>query len=245
MTPLPIVAIDGPAGTGKSTVAKLAAERAGLQFISSGSMYRAVALYALRQGIPVTDQEQLVALAAGLQFQFTTDAAGVIHTVVNGEDVTEEIRRPEVGELASSVATIPELRALLVAKQQEYGQHGGVVMEGRDIQTVVFPHADIKVFLTASAEERAKRRWTELAARGVSVDFAEVLAEVQTRDRRDAERDASPLRAADNAIFLDTGGKTIEQVVDCLLQLIHTWQAHPDLHGEQLAATACRCGGRC
>ena len=234
----PIVAIDGPAGTGKSTVAKLVAERAGLQFISSGAMYRAVALWALREGIPAADRDRLTALAERLQFQFRTDADGTVRTVVNGEDVTAALRDPAVGELASTVAIIPQLRAVLVAKLRAYGARGGIIMEGRDIQTVVFPDADIKVFLTASEEERARRRWSELATRGMPVDFAAVLAEVCARDTQDAERDASPLRAAPDAVFLNTDGQSIEQVVENLLQLVRTWRAHPKLHGRELARAA-------
>lgn len=245
MKRLPIVAIDGPAGTGKSTVAKLAAERTGLQFISSGSMYRAVALSALRQGIAFTAHDRLIDLARELEFRFTTDKNGAIHTFINGEDVTAAIREPEVGARASDVATIPALRAELVAKQQAYGRQGGIIMEGRDIQTVVFPDADIKVFLNASAEERAQRRWKELVNNGDNVEFADVLAEVQARDKQDVEREASPLRAADDAICLDTDRRTIEQVVTCLVQLIETWKAHPELHGQALARAAWHCESRC
>jgi cytidylate kinase len=224
ITRQPIVAIDGPAGSGKSTVAMRAAEHTGLQFISSGAMYRAVALRALRAGIPATDHDRLTALAAQLRFRFSTDTNGTVRTFVDGADVTDALRAPAVGELASTVATISALRATLVEKLREYGQHGGVVMEGRDIQTVVFPAADIKVYLTASAEERAQRRWRELAARGEQLDYADVLAEVRDRDTRDAGRDASPLRAAEDAIPVDTDGQTIEQVVHCLVQLIETWR---------------------
>lgn len=241
----PIIAIDGPAGTGKSTVAIMVAQRTGLQFISSGAMYRAVALMAQRQGVTMTDRARLVELAARLQFHFFTDAAGVVHTVLDGQDVTTALRAPEVGAMASTVATIPELRAHLVAKLREYGQHGGIVMEGRDIQTVVFPDADIKIFLTASEEERARRRWKELTVRGEQVDFAAVLDEVRERDRRDAERDASPLRAASDAILVNTDHRTIEQVVDCLVHLVDTWRAHPELRGAQLADADRSAGGTC
>ncbi|HEY3377371.1 MAG TPA: (d)CMP kinase, partial [Armatimonadota bacterium] len=156
---------------------------------------------------------------------FHTDADGVVHTLVDGEDVTTALREPAIGELASSVATIPALRAQLVAKQQEYGRQGGVIMEGRDIQTVVFPNADLKIFLTASAAERARRRCDELQARGESIAYQTVLDEVETRDRRDAEREASPLRAADDAILVDTDGRTVDQVVEVLVELIRTWRA--------------------
>jgi len=238
----PIVAIDGPAGTGKSTVAKRVAERAGLQFISSGSMYRAVALCALREGVSAADRQRLIDIAAGLSFHFFTDPTdGTVHTVIDDEDVTEALRAPAVGQIASAIATIPELRAHLVAKQQEYGRQGGIIMEGRDIQTVVFPDADIKVFLTASEQECARRRWKELHDKGENVPFPEVLQEVRERDRRDAEREVSPLRAAPDAIMVNTDDRTIDQVVECLLALITAWRADPRLHGHDLA-TAAGCG---
>ena len=225
------MAIDGPAGSGKSTVAQLAARRTGLQFISSGAMYRAVALVARRREMPVSDHAGLVALAQSLDFTFTTDANGVVHTLVHGEDVTEALRDPEVGEIASAIAKLPELRASLVAKQQAYGREGGIVMEGRDIQTVVFPDADIKVFLTASEKERARRRWNELITRGETIDFSDVLAEVCARDRADSQRAASPLRAASDAIYINTDGLTVTQVTDALVRLIDTWCEHPHSRG--------------
>ena len=236
----PIVAVDGPAGSGKSTVAKLAARRAGLQFISSGAMYRAVALQAMRQGVAAADRARLIALAEHLPISFSTDADGNVRTLLDGEEVTAALNAPAIGQVASIIATIPELRAHLVARQQEYGRQGGIVMEGRDIQTVVFPDAEIKVFLTASAEERARRRWKELAAAGTPVGYQQVLDEVRARDERDADREASPLRAAPDAIALDTDGKNIDQVVDVLLQLIETWRAHPDLRGSALDGMAKR-----
>ena len=234
----PIVAIDGPAGSGKSTVARLAALRAGLQFISSGAMYRAVALRALRDGVPATERTQLIALAGALNPRFTMDAEGGEHTFLDEEEVTGALQQPAVAQVASVIAIIPELRAQLVAKLQAYGQRGGVVMEGRDIQTVVFPHADIKIFLTATPEERARRRWKELVAQGEAITYATVLAEVRARDARDETRAASPLCAAPDAIRLDTDGKTIDQVVQCVLTLLQTWQNDPSLQGESLARAA-------
>lgn len=234
----PIVAIDGPAGSGKSTIARLVARCAGLCFISSGAMYRAVALLALRAGVAATEQDRLVALASALNLRFCMDAEGQVHSFLDGEEVTDALRQPAVAQLASTIAVIPELRAQLVAKQQAYGREGGVVMEGRDIQTVVFPHADIKIFLNASQEERARRRWKELIALGEVIDYATVLAEVCDRDARDETRDASPLRAAPDALLLDTEGKTIDEVVHCVVTLLQTWQNNPSLQGESLARAA-------
>lgn len=216
----PIIAIDGPAGSGKSTVAALAARKAGLQFISSGSMYRAVALQALRGGVMLANREAIIALAAALDISFTTEIDGTIRTFIGAEDVTEALRAPAVGQISSVIAAIAEVREHLVDKQREYGTDGGIVMEGRDIQTVVFPDADVKIFLDASVAERARRRWKELRAKNVAVSYAEVEQEVKTRDQQDCERDASPMRAAGDAVILDTDGRTIDQVVDDIVQLI-------------------------
>ncbi len=239
----PIIAIDGPAGSGKSTVAMQVARQAGLQFISSGAMYRAVALCALRDGVSALDRDRLIAIAASLDVRFFTDAAGEVHTLLGNEDVTEALRRPDVAQIASVIATIPELRAHLVRKQQELGRRGGILMEGRDIQTVVFPDAEIKIFLTASAEERARRRWKELKVTGAGGGFAEVLEDVRARDRRDEERAASPLRAAPDAVHVNTDGLTLAQVVDCLLRIIAAWRAQPWLRGRALADAAGCDGG--
>ena len=234
----PIVAIDGPAGSGKSTVARLVALRAGLPFISSGAMYRAVALCAMREGVSAADRGRLVQIAAALEFRFVTEPCGVMRTFIDGEDITETLQQPSVAQVASAIATIPPLRAELVAKQQAYGRQGGVVMEGRDIQTVVFPDADIKIFLTASPEERARRRWKELVARGESHLYAAILQEVRERDHRDETRAASPLRAAPDAICIDTDHLGIEQVVEYVLAIIHAWRNDPTLQGESLARAA-------
>lgn len=234
----PIVAIDGPAGSGKSTIARLVARRAGLPFISSGAMYRAVALLAMRRGVSAADREQLIRLAEQLPIDFVTTPDGEVRTCLDGEDVTEALQQPAVAQVASAIATIPEVRAALVAKQQAYGRQAGVVMEGRDIQTVVFPDADVKIFLTASAEERARRRWKELVAKGDAATYATVLNEVRERDQRDETRTASPLRAAPDAIGLDTDGLTIEQVVHNVLSIIQAWRNDPMLRGESLARVA-------
>ncbi len=215
----PIVAIDGPAGSGKSTVAKLVARAAGLQFVSSGAFYRAVALLAVRGGIIATDEVALVGLADSLHLRFTTDADGTVRAWLDEDDVTDALRDPSVEQMASKIAIIPDMRAHLVRKLREYGRDGGLVMEGRDIQTVVFPDAEVKVYLTASDEERARRRWEELRAGGEAVSFASVLAEVKTRDARDSGRDAAPLRAAPDAVCINTDGRAITQVVDAVLAL--------------------------
>ena len=233
-----VLAIDGPAGSGKSTVAQEVARRAGLQFISSGALYRAVALRALRAGVPATDRARLIELAETLRMRFTTDPDGKIRAFLDGEEVTEALRQPGVEQIASTLAMIPELRAHIVDRLRDYGREGGIIMEGRDIQTVVFPDADIKIFLTASDEERARRRWKEITANGETLSYNQILANVRARDRRDEERAASPLRAAPDAVHIDTDKMTIDQVVHCVLHIIDIWHANPDLHGADLARAA-------
>jgi cytidylate kinase len=234
----PIVAIDGPAGSGKSTVGRLAASRTGIPFVSSGAMYRGVALLALREGVSAADRDRLVAMAAALDMDFRSDPDGTARNYIAGEDVTDALRTQAVSQVAAIIATIPALREHLVAKQRAYGGAHGIVMEGRDIQTVVFPDADIKVYVDASAEERARRRWKELTAAGEPATYPAVLAEVRARDARDAGRSASPLKAAPDAILLPTDGRGIEQVVDSLVHLIDVWRADPSLRGPALGRAA-------
>lgn len=209
-----IVAIDGPAGAGKSTIARRVAERMGFLYIDTGAMYRAVALAALRAGVALDDERMLTPLAEGARIEL---GGGVRW---NGEDVTAAIRTPEVSQGASKVAAVPGVRAAMVRKQQEMGARESVVMEGRDIGTVVFPQADVKVFLTASAEERARRRVEELRAKGGTADIAEVAREMKERDLRDSTRDTSPLKKAEDGIEVDTTGLSLDQVEAAVLRLV-------------------------
>jgi cytidylate kinase len=192
-----IIAIDGPVGSGKSTVARRAAEMLGYTHLDSGAMYRAVGLKALREGVPLDSPEGLSRLAAAARIDLVP-RDGRLRVLLDGEDVTEAIRAPEVSHAASVVAVVPGVRHPMVAEQRRAGERGGVVMEGRDIGSVVFPHADLKIFLDASPEVRAGRRQRELEEKGEPLEFEKVLAEVHLRDRRDREREMSPLvRAAD------------------------------------------------
>ena len=216
----PIVAIDGPAGAGKSTVARQLARRLGYVYIDSGAMYRTVALLSRRAGIAWDDPIALTALTETLHFRFIPDGERP-RLLVNEEDVSEAIRTSEISRGASEVSRWPGVRAALVARQQELGAAGGVVMEGRDIGTVVFPQAGVKIYLTATPEERARRRALELHGRGEPVEEADVLADVIARDERDMRREHSPLRRAEDAVEFITDGLTQEQVLDGLERLVH------------------------
>ncbi len=212
------IAIDGPSGAGKSTAARGVAARLGYTYIDTGAMYRAVAWNAIRQGFPDGDADAMSALARDTDIRFLPGPDGQ-RVLVGDADVTQSIRTPQVTQLSSPVSAIPGVRRVLVEQQQAMGAGGGVVMEGRDIGTVVFPHAELKVFLTASPEERARRRWLERRSKGDSVSLEEVLEQQAERDARDSSRAESPLRPAEDAVLLDSDGLTAEQVIDRILDM--------------------------
>lgn len=213
-----VVTIDGPAGAGKSTVAKALARSLGYTFLDSGALYRAGAWAALQRGIAWSDGPALGALIQSLDIRF----AGETNVItVDGQDVSAEIRRPEISQGASQVSAFPEVRAGLLALQRRMGETGRVVAEGRDMGTVVFPGAGAKFFLVAPIEERAKRRALELAAKGQPQDLQAVLADMRERDQRDSTRAAAPLRRAEDAVEIDTGGLTPEQVVARMADIVH------------------------
>jgi len=216
----PCIAIDGPVAAGKSTVARLVAAKLGYTYVDSGAMYRALAWAASKRGITANDVRRAVALLDQIEIRLVPRGEGENQVFVNNWDVTGEIRSPEIGQLASQLSGIPEVRERMVALQQAMASRGGVVMEGRDIQTVVLPDAEVKVFLAAPPEERARRRHLELEQRSYTRDFDSVLAEIKARDDRDSSRQHSPLRAAADAVRVDTGGLTIEQVVDQVLSIV-------------------------
>lgn len=219
------IAIDGPAGSGKSTAARRVAELLGYEFIDTGAMYRAMALAALNAHAPLDDAHRLAELAerAVVELHWVN---GRTRVWLDGAEVTEEIRRPNVGQAASRVATVPDLRRVLVGKQQRLGAGGGVVMEGRDIGAVVLPHADLKVFLTASAEVRAQRRLAEHAERGEKASLEWVRQEVSERDRRDSERAASPLMPAPDAVIIDSTAMEPEEVARLIVLLALEKERH-------------------
>ena len=206
-----IVAIDGYSSCGKSTIAKQLAKYAGYRYIDTGAMYRAVALYAIQQSAVSGQQSAIIALLPEIHVDFAIQPDGSQHVLLNGNDVEKQIRTLEVGNMASQVAVIPEVRRFLVAQQQQMGKDGGIVMDGRDIGTVVFPHAELKLFLTASPEVRAERRYKELIEKGEHPVMADVLADVNDRDYRDTHRDESPLRQAEDAVVVDNSTMTREQ----------------------------------
>ena len=219
MTPKLRIAIDGPAGAGKSTVAREVARALGYTLVDTGAMYRAVAWKALQTQIPLEDEERLVDLAANTHIAFSEEPDGRQQVWIDGADRTDEIRRPEVTEQASPLSALPGIRTHLVAKQRQFAAGGGVVMEGRDIQTVVMPDAEVKIFLEASISERARRRCEELQAKGLDVNRSEIEARIQERDERDRNRAVAPLRPAADAVRLDTDGRTVEEVVTQIVQL--------------------------
>jgi CMP/dCMP kinase len=205
-----IVAIDGPVGSGKSTVARRVAELLGYTHLDSGAMYRGVAWKALRDGVPLDSPEQLAALAEAVRIDLVP-RDGKLRVILDGEDITDAIRTPEVSHAASVVAVVPGVRHPMVAEQRRAGAQGGIVMEGRDIGSVVFPHADLKIFLEASPEVRAERRLLELLEKGGAVALDKVLADVHQRDRRDREREMSPLVRAADAVVVDNSAMDAEE----------------------------------
>jgi len=205
------VAIDGPSGAGKSTLARRLAAHFGFLYVDTGAIYRTVGLYALRQGIDTRDADAVTALLPEIRIDLSYDDAGLQQMFLNGENVSTSIRTPEASMAASNVSAVPAVRAFLLEMQRELARRHNVLMDGRDIGTVVLPSADVKIFLTASAEERARRRYEELFARGEQVAYADVLADMKQRDRNDSMRAAAPLRAAEDAVLLDTSGNSFEE----------------------------------
>jgi len=211
--------MDGPSGAGKSTAGRSLAKRLGYLYIDTGAMYRAVALRAKEKGLGTEDEEVFYPWASSLRIIFVTKGEE-IRVLCDGEDVTEGIRSPEISRLASDISKRKGVRDALVQLQREMGREGGVVLEGRDIGTVVFPDADVKFYLDAEIEERARRRFNELLEKGRRVDFKETLEEVRQRDHNDIHRILSPLRKADNAVLIDSTHRSVEEVVEEMVRIV-------------------------
>ena len=210
-----IIGIDGPTASGKSTTAREVAKRLGYIHINTGAMYRAFALYASQWGVDLSSDERIPELSEKAYIDFDEDG----NILLEGRDVTKEIQAPEIAQLASELATLPQVRSKMVAMQQEIGKNGGVVLDGRDIGTVVFPDAELKIFLIAAAETRAERRLDELVSSGTNISLDKLTEEIKERDKRDSERELSPLKKAADAIELDTSKLTFDEQVEKVVEL--------------------------
>lgn len=212
------IAIDGPAGAGKSTIAKLCAKKMNLVYVDTGAMYRAVALYLLEGGIDVNDKAAVADKCKGAEVDIKYED-GVQNVYLNGNNVTGRLREEAVGNTASVTSAVPEVRAQIFSLQRGLADRGGVIMDGRDIGTVVMPDAEVKIYLTASSEVRATRRVKELQEKGEPANFEEIKKDIEDRDHRDMTREISPLKQADDAILVDTSDMTIDEVVDKICSL--------------------------
>ena len=211
------IAMDGPAGSGKSTIAQRLAEKLDYLYLNSGSMYRAMTLLSLGEEGASTDVSMLTKLAKSCRIDFSDN--GKI-TLLNGEDVSDVLRTPEIDRAIVDIAQVPEVRHEMVKQQRRIGENGGIIVEGRDVTTVVFPDADLKFYINASVEERAKRRYAEQTAQGIETTLKQVEKEIRDRDQMDESREHSPLRAAEDAIVVDTTSMTINQAVDFVLNRV-------------------------
>lgn len=219
--PVPVVTVDGPGGAGKGTVTQMLARRLGWHLLDSGALYRLTALAALRQGVALDDERGLVDVARSLDVTFQATPAGEpVKVLLAGEDVTSEIRTEACGDGASRVAVMQPVRDALLQRQRDFRQAPGLVADGRDMGTVVFPDAPVKVFLTASAEERARRRYLQLKDGGGDVKIEHLLDEIRARDERDMNRSAAPLKPADDAQVIDSTGLSIEEVLSKVMALL-------------------------
>ena len=212
------VAIDGPAGAGKSTIAKLVAKEMGFVYVDTGAMYRALAVHFLKAGLQAEETEKVIESCQNAEVTIAYED-GVQQVYLNGQNITSMLRTEEVGNMASKTSAIPEVRAKLLELQRSLAREKDVIMDGRDIGTHILPNADVKVFLTASVETRAKRRYDELVAKGMNCDFEEIAKDIKERDERDMNRAAAPLRQAEDAVLVDSSDMTIEEVVHAITSL--------------------------
>ncbi len=214
------IAIDGPSGAGKSTMARLVAKEFGFIYVDTGAIYRSVGLFALRNNVASKDVAAVTALLPQMKIEMKHNDKGVQRMILNGEDVSEQIRMPEVSIYASDVSAMPAVRAYLLEMQRSMARENNVIMDGRDIGTVVLPNADLKIFLTAADEDRAQRRYLELKKKNIDTTFEEVLRDIIYRDKNDSSRDTAPLKAAEDAVIIDTTGNTLEKSVSLIKSVV-------------------------
>jgi len=217
---IPVLTIDGPSGAGKGTVSRLAAKKLGWHYLDSGSIYRSLALAVAKRAVDLADEAAIVGVAEAMQLEF--ECGEELAVRLDGVDVTAEIPLESTGAIASTVAVIPDVRQVLLQKQRDFKQLPGLVADGRDMGTVVFPEASFKVFLTASAAERAQRRYKQLKEKGIDANLIQITNEIEERDRRDRERATAPLAMASDALYLDSSDMTIDSVVEEILNLVQT-----------------------
>jgi cytidylate kinase len=215
---VPVLTIDGPSGAGKGTVSRLIAKKLGWHFLDSGSIYRSLAIALLQQNIDLTDETEIVKVAQAMDLAFECGDSLIVK--LNGEDITAQLGLETTGYTASIIAALPEVRRVLLQKQRDFRQLPGLVADGRDMGTVVFPEANHKVFLTATAEERARRRYKQLKEKGIDANLTSLTTDIEARDRRDTERANAPLMMAENALYIDSSNMSITAVIDEILNLI-------------------------
>jgi cytidylate kinase len=215
---IPVLTIDGPSGAGKGTVSRAVAKRLGWHYLDSGSIYRSLAIAVLKQKVELTDVPEIVKVAQSMALEF--ECNDELAVKLDGEDITSQLGLESTGNAASIVAVLPEVRSTLLQKQKDFKKMPGLVADGRDMGTVVFPDAEIKVFLTASAAERAQRRYKQLIEKGIDANLALLTNEIEERDRRDTERKTAPLSMASDALYIDSSNMTIDEVIEEVLNLI-------------------------
>jgi CMP/dCMP kinase len=216
---IPVLTIDGPSGAGKGTISRLMAKHLGWHYLDSGSIYRSLAIAVLQQGVDLADEAAIVEVAKTMDLAFECGDELVVK--LDGEDITLQLGLETTGNTASMIASLPKVRAALLAKQQSFRKVPGLVADGRDMGTVVFPDAQHKVFLTATAKERAKRRYKQLKEKGINANLVSLIADIEARDRRDSERVTAPLKMAENALYIDSSNMSITAVLEEILKLIH------------------------